>query len=85
MTLTCAELIYTGNCQRRMVRLLLIGRQNELREPQHAEYHLQMHNILLLEEDGLKQQKTGLGAAPLSQEKETEAMIHIGLLKLGNR
>lgn len=43
-----------------------------------------MHNILLLEEDGLKQQKTALGAAPVSQEKETEAMIHIGLLKLGN-
>lgn len=44
-----------------------------------------MHNILLLEEDGLKQQKTALGAVPVSQEKETEAMIHIGLLKLGNR
>ncbi len=37
------------------------------------------------EADGLQQQKTTPGAAPVSKEHETEATIHTGSPKLDNR
>ena len=39
-------------------------------------YHLWTHNTWNPEEDGLQQQKTSPGAAPVSCQQETEATVH---------
>ncbi len=39
---------------------------NHSLQPRYAEYHLWTHNMLNPEADGLQQQKTTLGAAPVS-------------------
>ncbi len=44
-----------------------------------------MHNTSNPEADGLQQQKTTPGAAPVSKEQETEATIRTGSPKLDNR
>ncbi len=51
----------------------------------YAENHLWTHNTSNPEADGLQQQKTTPGAAPVSYEQETEATIRTGSPKLDNR
>ncbi len=50
---------------------------NHTLQPRYAEYHLWTHNTSKPEADGL-QQKTTPGAAPVSYEQDTEAIIHTG-------
>ncbi len=51
---------------------------NHSLQPRYAEYHLWTHNTSNPEADGLQQQKTTSGAAPVSYEQDTEATIHTG-------
>ncbi len=51
----------------------MVNSNNHSLQPSYAENHLWTHNTLNPEADELQQQKTTPGAAPVSQEQETEA------------